>query len=292
MRIVLTGASGQLGAYVLERLTRAGHDVLAWSGQATGERSGLVLRPVDLTSAGATEDALARDDPDAIIHVAAMSRAEDVRLDPVRGSAVNVEATARLAGWCGRRGRRIVYTSTDLVFDGSNPWNREDDPAAPLLAYGRTKLEGESFVRAVPDGLVARLSLLFGPSRSGQPTYLDRTIEGLRRGESQTLFSDEFRTPLDLATAAEALVLLAESTTSGLIHVGGRQRLSRYELGLRVAMALGLDPALVRANRQRDVTFPEPRPADVSLDTSRLESLLPDLARPDIEEAARSLWGR
>jgi dTDP-4-dehydrorhamnose reductase len=286
MRVVLTGASGQLGAYVRGRLAEAGHAVSAWS----GHRVGAGLTPIELTDTVAVEGALAEVDPEVIIHTAAMSTAEAVRRDPGRGHAVNVEATARLAGWCGRQGRRLVYTSTDLVFDGSKGWYREDDPALPVLGYGRTKLEAEPFVLAVSGGLVARVSLLFGPSRSGQPSYLDRTVDGLRRGEPQTFFEDEFRTPLDLATAAVALVRLAESGVSGRVHVGGRERLSRYDLARRVAAALGLDPGLVRANRQRDMSFPEPRPADVSLDTTRLAALLPDFDRPSVEEAVAASW--
>jgi dTDP-4-dehydrorhamnose reductase len=291
MRVVLTGASGQLGSYVVGRLVAGGHDVAAWSGARGGERAGVALRPVDLADAAATERALAEADPEAIIHAAALSAVEEVRRDPVRGRAVNIEATARLAGWCARRGRRIVYTSTDLVFDGSRPWYREDDPARPVLAYGRTKLDAEPAVLATPGALVARLSLLYGASRSDQPSYLDRTFEGLRRGEPQTFFEDEYRTPLDLATAADALVRLLQSDVTGLVHVAGRERLSRFELARRAAVALGLDTGLVLANRQRDLPTAEPRPADVSLDSARLAVLLPDLDRPTAEAAASRMWG-
>lgn len=290
MRVLLTGASGQLGAYTLGCLTAAGHRVTAWSGAARGERFGVRLIPVDLADGDAIARGLAEADPGLIVHAAAMSTAEGVRLDPGRGRVVNVEATARLADWSARHGRRLVTTSTDLVFDGSKPWNREEDAAVPVLAYGRTKLAAEAPVLAVPGGLAVRLSLLYGPSRSGRPSYFDRTVEALKRGEPQTFFEDEFRTPLDLATAAAALVRLAGSAATGLIHLGAIERLSRYELARRVARALGFDPALVRANRQSDATFPEPRPADVSLDTSRLAALLPDLRRPSVEEAVAAIW--
>ena len=126
---------------------------------------------------------------------------------------------------------------------------------------------------------------MFGPSRSGRGSYFDKTIAALRRGEPQTLFEDEFRTPLFLGAAAEALVRLVESEVSGLLHVAGAERVSRYDLIRRIASALGVDPALVRANRQADIQFAEPRPVDVSLDTTRLASLLPDFKRPSIEEA-------
>jgi dTDP-4-dehydrorhamnose reductase len=291
MRVVLTGASGQLGGYLLERLVESGHEVSAWSGNEAGRRGGVTLLPVDLAELEAVERCLTLADPEAVIHAAAMSSAEAVRRDPARGKAVNTEATARIAAWCARHDRRLVYTSTDMVFDGSRGWYGEDDPAEPVVAYGRTKRDAEPAVLAVPRGLVARVSLLYGPSRSGRESYFDRTITGLRAGQPQTFFEDEFRTALDLATAALVLVRLAESDLAGLIHVAGRERVSRFDLVRRVAIALGIDPSLVRSNRQSEVSFPEPRPADVSLDTSRLAALFPEIRRPTIEEAAASLGG-
>jgi dTDP-4-dehydrorhamnose reductase len=83
-------------------------------------------------------------------------------------------------------------------------------------------------------------------------------------------------------------VRLVQSDLVGLIHVGGRERVSRYDLVRRIALALGLDAGLVRANRQSEADLAEPRPADVSLDSARLVTLAPDLPRPTIEEAVAS----
>ncbi|WP_406693725.1 SDR family oxidoreductase [Singulisphaera sp. Ch08] len=291
MRVVLTGASGQLGSTLLFHLVGAGHEVWAWSGSEQGTRGPITLRAVDLTEDQAVARGLSEVDPEVVIHAAAISSAEAVRRDPVRGRAVNTEATARLAAWCAEHGRRLVYTSTDLVFDGSKAWYREDDQAEPILAYGRTKHDAEPAVLAVPRGVVARMSLMYGASRSGRESYYERTIAGLRGGTPQTFFEDEYRTPLDLESAARILVRLAESEVRGLLHVAGPERVSRFELVRRQAIALGLDPALVLANRQADLTFAEPRPVDVSLDTSKLRSHFPDLSLPTIEEAVVSLRG-
>jgi dTDP-4-dehydrorhamnose reductase len=285
MRILVTGASGQLGAYLIDRLTRTDHTILAWSGTQAERRQTVEMTPVDLTDADTTERSLDQAQPDAIIHAAAVSAADAVRLDPIGARRINVDATTRIAGWCDRRGRRLVFTSSDLVFDGSRPWNREADPAEPILAYGRTKREAEPAVLATPKGVVARICLLFGPSRCGRPYFFDRAIEALRKGQTQSFFEDEYRTPLDLATAADVLVRLAESDHSGLYHVAGRERVSRFELMRRAATVLGLDPLLVRPNRRAEANLPEPRPADVSLDTSKLASAFPDLDRPTIEDA-------
>jgi dTDP-4-dehydrorhamnose reductase len=286
MRVVVTGASGRLGAEVVHRLIREGqHEVSAWSGTVRGSRGGVELTPIDLTDHDAVGAALTAVDPDTIIHAGALSSAEAVYKDPLRGNAINVDATSRLAAWAAQGDRRILFTSTDLVFAGSRSWYREDDPAEPILEYGRTKREAESHVLRLPRGLVVRLSLLFGHSRAGIPDFFDRAMEALARGESRTFFEDEFRTPLDYRTAATILVRLIATDATGIVHVAGRERVSRFELMRRTSIARGIHPGLIRPGRRADVDLPEPRPADVSLDTTRLASLLPTLDRPSIEAA-------
>jgi dTDP-4-dehydrorhamnose reductase len=285
MRVVLTGASGQLGSHVVQELVRAGHAVFPWSHTVSGDRCGLKLTPVDVTDEGSVHSALAESDPEVVVHAAAMATAEEVRKDPQSGRAVNVEGTRRLLDWCRDRGRRLVFTSTDLVFDGTGSWYRETDEPRPIMAYGQTKAEAEKHVLELPGGLVARLSLLFGPSSSGRNSFFDLALAALRAGKPQVFFEDEYRTPLDYHTAARVLVRLAESKQHGVVHVAGKVRLSRYEMMWRVASVHHLDPGLVQPNRHEDVRLAEPRPADVSLDTSRLEAILPDLDRPSIEEA-------
>ncbi len=289
MRIVVTGASGQLGAYLIDRLIERSHEIVAWSGRTTETRGGIALRPVELTDSGAVARALADAAPDVVIHAAAVSSAEAVRRDPQRSQAVNVEATKLISEWAATHDRRLVFTSTDLVFDGSKSWYREDDPAHPILLYGLSKYAAERFVLDVPKGLVARLSLLSGPSRSGREGFFDRAMSALRAGTPQAFFTDEHRTPLDFASAAKALVGLAESETLGTIHLGGPERLSRFELMTRAAAALGIDPTLVRPNRRADVPLGEPRPADLSLDSSRFNRLFTDQQCPQVEHALARL---
>ena len=289
MRIVLTGATGRIGAYLRDPLIRRGWSVVPWAGASRGSWAGEACVQVDLADPRATERALDRDDPDVVLHAAAVSDAEQARRDPIRAHAINVEAVACIAAWCAAKGRRLVFTSTDMVFDGGEPWTSEAAEPRPILAYGRTKQEAEREARKAPDVAVARISLLYGPTRCGRETFYDKAVAKLRAGEPQAFFDDEFRTPLDYGSAAEILVALAGSDFRGVVHVGGVERLSRYELMSRVARGLGFDPSLVHANSRADAAFAEPRPADLSLDTSRLAALFPDLGRPPVEEAVRAM---
>ena len=182
MRILVTGASGQLGSYLAHELVRVGSSqLILWSRGTTGSRWGLEMRPVDLTDNSAMTTALEDGDPEVVIHAAAISTADQVRNAPELAWAVNVEATRRLAAWCGDRGRRLIFTSTDLVFDGARGWYREDDARTPVLAYGRTKAAAEPLVLQIPGGLVTRISLLYGPSRAGRASFFDRALQASGR---------------------------------------------------------------------------------------------------------------
>ncbi len=258
------------------------HEVALWSGPSTRDPA---MRPVDLTDSGAVESALAADDPAVVIHAAAVSTADRAFREPRLAHAVNVVATGRIADWCVGRGRRLILVSTDLVFDGRASWRREQDPAQPILEYGRTKRAAEELLDHRPGCLSARLSLLYGPTPCKRPSFFDQAMGTLRAGIPQAFFIDEYRTPLDYASAAAALVALALSDLTGLVHVGGPERLSRFDLMRRAARALGIDPKLVLANHLRDIVFPEPRPADVSLDSSLFVATFPSASRPKIEQA-------
>jgi dTDP-4-dehydrorhamnose reductase len=288
-RFLVTGASGQLGAYLLRRLRDSGHAVTAWSGTRTGELFGAPLHPVDLADPDALADAFRRARPDVVLHAGALARVADCHRDPQRAQRVNARASAVLAELCAAASARLVLVSTDLVFDGERAPYREDDTPAPLSAYGASKRAAEEAVLAWPRHAVVRLSLLFGPSLAGRPSFFDEQADALRAGRPVTLFADEWRTPLDLDSAAHALLELARSDFAGLLHVGGAQRLSRVEMGLRLAEFLHADPAVIVAARRADVPAGEPRPRDVALDSSRWRGLFPALPWPDFPAALRRL---
>jgi dTDP-4-dehydrorhamnose reductase len=179
----------------------------------------------------------------------------------------------------------MVFLSTDLVFDGEKGWYREDDLPAPLSVYGRTKAAAEQAVLAVPRGLVLRVSLLFGPSIVERPYFFDEQVVALREGRPLTLFNDEWRTPLSLASAARAVRMLVHSDFAGILHLGGPERMSRLEMGQRLAVHLGMNPSVLVAVPRSSIPAAEPRPGDTSLDSSRWHALFPAQPWPSWHEA-------
>jgi dTDP-4-dehydrorhamnose reductase len=289
MRLLITGASGQLGAYLVREAIRDAREVAAWGGRRTEQESPAALRRVDLENFAETATAFREARADVVLHTAAMASVAACHADAARAARVNTDATRHLAGLCGRSGARLIFTSTDLVFDGESGGYVETDAAAPLSVYGRTKLAAEGSVVASPGGVVARLSLLFGPALNGRPSFFDEQVAALRRGRAVTLFEDEWRSPLSLRCAARALLALVDSDVTGLLHLGGPERMTRAEMGRRLAAAVGADPAAVRAVRRAEVPGPEARPRDASLDSSRWRGRFPAVPWPRWEETVAEL---
>ncbi len=285
MRVLLTGATGHLGAYLLHEASRQKIDVVAWSGATARSAWHIPAIPVNLADRAQVEQAFTAAAPDVVLHAAALAAIADCHAQPDRARQINVEGTRLLCEWCEQRSCRLLFVSTDLVFDGRRGHYRETDAPHPLSHYARTKREAEQVVQAWPRSLIVRLSWLLGPKLIGPPRFFDQLLQALRQGKPFSLFEDEWRTPLGLPQAARCLWRLAlDSDVTGLLHLGGSERMSRYEMGQRLARHLGVREELILPGRRDQTPAPEPRPADVSLDSSRFRQLYPDIAWPGYEE--------
>lgn len=287
-QFLITGAAGQLGSVLLARLVAARPDAAVVGVVSPGGPRPDVGRtlPCDLTHADELVKLVRSLQPQTIIHTAAMTAVGECFRRAEAAVRVNVDATRRLVELAAEQGARVVFTSTDLVFDGHSGGYVESSPAGPLSIYGRTKLEAEQAVRAARRGLVVRLPLMYGLPRARRATTFMQQLEALRDGQPLRLFHDEFRSPLALDDAADALLLAAGSDATGLLHVAGPQRLSRLDMGRMTAAALGVSDACIVPIGQCDLAFDEPRPADVSLRSERFATLF---GRPPGREMSQAL---
>ena len=290
-RVLVTGGSGRLGPYIVRELRQTPVTLQVWDGPGATIPSTPGAVPVDLADPAAVLRAWQRAQPTVVIHAAALATVDACLKDPARAEAINVTATRQLAQLCRDQRAHLATISTDLVFDGSQPPYGPDAPPQPLSAYGRSKAAGE---RAALDTLpcaVIRLALLYGPRLGTRPSFFDTQVAALRNGGPRMgLFTDEWRTPVDYATAARAIVDLARLRASGIWHVGGPERLSRWEMGLRLADYLGVDRPPFDPVSRLSIPGPEPRPSDLAFDSSAWRGRCPHSPWPTLAEVlARDL---
>ena len=261
-RVIITGAAGLIGQYFMKTAAR-------W---APGwQVHGLTRADLDLTDFTSVERMWERLKPNVVIHCAALSRTKDCEQDPQKARHINVDATAHLA----RVSKHIpfIFLSSGEVFDGRQGWYREEDEAIPINIYGKTKLEAERLVLQNPRHTVVRIALTAGTSQNGDRSFVEDMCRTARSGHLVTLFSDEFRCPLPAGAIARAIWELAELQAPGLYHLGGRERLSRWEIGQAL---LAWYPELQGHLREGSARAHAgaPRPADLSLNCEKLQALL------------------
>jgi dTDP-4-dehydrorhamnose reductase len=261
-RAIVTGAAGLIGQYVVKSASR-------W---APGwQVHGLTRADLDLTDSVSVERAWQSIKPDLVVHCAALSRTKDCEQDPQLAHRVNVEATARLARLC--KDISFIFLSSGEVFDGKRGWYREEDAPNPINFYGKTKLEAEQLVLQNARHTIVRIVLTAGTSQNGDRSFVEDMCRAARSGKPVTLYGDEFRCPLPAGAIARAIWELVAKDECGLFHLGGRERLSRWEVGQTLLpWYQELQGRLVKGCA-RDHTG-APRPADLSLNCEKIQTHL------------------
>ncbi|MDX1419070.1 MAG: SDR family oxidoreductase [Rubricoccaceae bacterium] len=277
-RVLLTGADGLVGQALQRRLAHWREaDVLA-TGLAARPRmrnrpGGYV--PLDVTDEQAVERLFLDFAPSVVVHAAARSKVEACEDDREGCWAVNVDATATLARLCKRHGARLVFLSTDFLFDGTDGPYAEDDRPAPVNGYGRSKLAAENAVRLVGNGrwTIVRTSLVFGTGehlrRLNIATLLARVLGD---GQPFDAATDQMRSPTYAPDLADGLLRLVRYEKDGVYHLAGRERLSVYDFCRRAAVHFGFDPSRIRPTTTAALHPDAPRPLDGGLLILRAES--------------------
>jgi dTDP-4-dehydrorhamnose reductase len=273
-KLLITGASGFLGWNLSHIAKREGWEVYGTIFNHFIEIPKITTVKVDLRDDRAVKDILNEIQPIAIVHTAARSSPNFCQNYPDESYAINVTASVRLARLCADCNIQYVFTSTDLVFDGLNPPYQESDPVSPINRYGEQKAIAEQKILEVyPQSAICRMPLMFGMAPPTSSSFIQPWLKSLREGKELSLFVDELRTPASASTAARGLLLAVGKRVSGILHLGGKERISRYHFGLLMARTLQLPEEKIKACQQKDVPMAAPRAADVSLDSSKAFAL-------------------
>lgn len=271
-KLLVTGASGFLG-WNLCQLAQQEWQVYGTYFSKAVEISNVNLIKVDLRDFEQLKNLFQQIKPAAVIHTAAQSNPNFCQTHPEESAIINVTTSSNIAGLCADYSIPCAFTSTDLVFNGLNPPYQETDPVSPVNIYGEQKVLAEQEMLArYPQTAVCRMPLMFGIPSPQANSFIQPFIKFLREGKELSLFTDEFRTPVSGTTAASGL-LLALAKVNGVIHLGGKESISRYEFVRLMAEILELPQDKLTACLQKDVQMAAPRPKDVSLNSDKAFAL-------------------
>ena len=263
MRIVVTGADGQLGVELVRALA------------LQGEVVGTTIDELDVREASCAER-VATLRPDWVVHAAAATDVDGCERDAAWAFAVNGEGTRRIAEGCRRANAGLVYVSTDYVFDGQKdrPY-LEADPPGPLNVYGRSKLAGEEATRALAGRwTIVRTAWLYGVHGKN---FVKTILERAQAGQPLRVVDDQVGSPTYAADLAEGIALLLAGGHTGVFHLTNSGACSWFAFAREIVRLAGFDPGTVTPMTSADLNRPARRPRFAVLENNawRTKGLAP-----------------
>lgn len=265
MKFFVTGGSGLLGSNFVSLAGSIGHEVIA-----TGLRHKATLT-LDITDRAKTLKVISENTPDVVVHSAAMANVDQCENERDAAWMANVDGTRNVADACLRSGAKLIFISTDYVFDGKHGPYSEDDETNPINFYGRTKLEAERIVLALGErAAVVRTTVIYGFGGHKQ-NFVTWVIDALRKGNRTPVVTDQFNSPTFAKNCAEGILAISEKNASGIYNIVGRSCTNRHDFAVKIAQKFGLRSELLVPVDSVTLNQPAKRPKNSCLLTGKAE---------------------
>jgi dTDP-4-dehydrorhamnose reductase len=269
--LLITGASGLLGDKIV-KLARRKYAVIPTHNLRQLQPDSLRL---DITNAEDITSLFKKLEPDVIIHTASETNVDKCETKTENARRVNVGGTHNIALACASIDAKLLYISTDYVFDGEKGNYNEQDKPNPINYYGVTKLEGEKQVtQNCQKYFILRTSVLYGwhPWKQNFATWI---INQLKQNKEITVVEDHYNTPTLAENLAEITIEAVQKDLQGLYHASGNERISRYQFAQQIAKTFHLNPNLIKPIKMSQLTaWIAKRPKDSSLNTDKIQKQL------------------
>jgi dTDP-4-dehydrorhamnose reductase len=274
-KILITGANGLLGQRLSKQLLEKGYIVTGiGKGECRFDNHNSIqftYRDLDITDGPATESAILEEKPSLIVHAAAMTQVDQCEVDKQSCYNVNVTATRFIIDAGKQVEAKIIYVSTDFIFDGADGPYKEDAEPAPLNYYGSTKLIAEQVVmQSSLEWAIARTVLVYGDAPStGRTNIIGFIKQSLEKNATIRMVTDQWRTPTFVDDLARGIVLMIEKNAKGVYNISGEEMMTPYDIAVETATYLGLNTSLIQQASSPEIRQPAIRPARTGFDITK-----------------------
>ena len=272
-RILVTGGSGMLGANLLLEC----RNKFELHSVQLRHRLGFAFcrhKIFDLAEKEKTLGVISEIKPHVVVHTAALTNVDYCETHQDEALRANFVASENVAEACSATGAKMVYVSTDSVFDGKKGNYNEKSKTNPLNFYAKTKLFGEKVVTEKNSNTTVVRTNMFGWNMLEKNSLSEWIYFGLKKGEKLNLFTDVFFTPLIVNNLGRVIAELIEKDFSGTVNLASPEKVSKFEFGIYIAEAFGLEREKICAASIDNMVLAAKRPKDTSLDISKAKKLL------------------
>lgn len=268
-KILLSGARSRLGTRVLEAAESSGFVCCGIGRNASSAPR--VIR-ADITDRRALLAAFEECRPQFAIHAAAITDVDGCETNRELARSVNVDGSRNMAEACAKHGIKLIYVSTDYVFDGAaGPYGEEDKPN-PLNYYSQTKLDAEKAVSEIcRDAIIVRTCVPYDWNTAASPNFLMWLVAQLKAGRKISIVNDQWNSPTFMPQLAETLVALCSKWQPGIFNIAGGEVANRYDFSVAAAKAFGLDEDLIRSCSSSEFRQVAKRPLRAGLKVDKIE---------------------
>lgn len=264
MKILITGSNGLLGQKLVKLLSEKGVDIIATSrgNNRLPNDNQYQYESLDIVNRQQVLDVIQKHSPDVVINTAAMTNVDQCESEKDSCWALNVKAVEYLIEACQTCDSRLLYVSTDFIFDGSHGPLKEDDEPNPISYYGESKLAAEKLVKTSNiKWSIARTVLVYGiahdMSRSNIVLWVKNSLEA---GKPISVVNDQWRTPTLAEDLAMGCYLIAKHSAQGIYHISGDEMMTPYDIAIKTAEFFNLDKSLISKTDASKFTQPAKRP--------------------------------
>ena len=271
-KILVTGSAGLIGTQIVKDLLSNNKEVYACYND---NKPGLgICTHLDLSKKDDIVNIMNKINPDVVIHLGAITNVELCEIDKKLAKQINTDATEILALESEKHNSFFLYMSTDYVFDGKTGMKTEEDEPNPINFYGKSKLGGEKILKKITTpSVIVRTSTPFGihSKKMSFPFWVKKNLESKKE---IPVLMDQYTSPTYVPNISKMIIEIIERKITGIIHLSGDTRISRYDFAIYISKILNLNKQFIKLSKMEQMAWKAQRPVDSSLDVSKAKKIL------------------